>query len=66
MSVQPLQPRLVQACLAWRALLACLAQLTTCQLAALTATRWQPVQPWLVQSRLAWQALRVRIAQLAV
>ena len=64
MSVQPLQPRLVQARLAWLALHARLAQLTACQLAALTAMRSQPVQPWLVQTHLEWPALRARLVQL--
>jgi hypothetical protein len=43
MSLQPLQPWLVQASLACLELRACLAQLTARQLAALTAMRLQPV-----------------------
>ena len=63
MSVQPLQPWLVQAGLAWLALHARLAQLTACQLVALTAMRSQPVQPWLVQTHLA-QLTTCQLAEL--
>ena len=64
MSLQPLQPPLVQTRLAWLALRARLAQLKACQLAGLTAVRLQLVPPRLVQTHLAWPALRARRSQL--